>query len=232
MLMVSIVDNSEKDIAQLQAMLEDAFRHAGTVCAIRVYRSGIELVRSTDSCDILFMDIQMERLDGMETARILRKLGSEAQLIFTSRKVELAILGYEVDAIDFLMKPLTPAAVNAAVEKALKRLASRGGISLALKLPTGIVSVSSNDVAYVEVFDHNLIYHTVKGEYNIRGRLSDVSELLEREGFLVCSRSFLVNSRFLSGIGTDHVTVGDVRIPVSKSHRREILNRFSALQER
>lgn len=231
MLMVSIVDNSEKDIAQLQAMLEDAFRRTGTVCTIRVYRSGIELVRSTDSCDILFMDIQLDRLDGIETARILRKLGSEAQLIFTSRKVELAILGYEVDAIDFLMKPLTAGAVGAAVDKALKRLESRGGVWLALKLPTGIVSISSNDIAYVEVFDHNLIYHTVKGEYNVRGRLCDVSELLDRERFLTCSRSFLVNSRFLSGIGADYVMVGNVRIPVSKSRRKDILSRFPSFQE-
>ena len=112
MLLISIVDYSEQDIAQLHSLLEIYFRRTGTAYIQRVYKSGMDFVRSSENSDIVFLETRLDRLDGLETARIMRKLGSEAQLIFLSRSPELAIQGYAVDALDFLLKPLDPAAVT------------------------------------------------------------------------------------------------------------------------
>lgn len=231
MLLVSIVDGHEKDVVHLQELISDYFRRTGVAYAEQVYKNGMEFIRSTDNSDIVFMDVQLERLDGLETAKIMRKLGSEAQLIFVTRAAELAIRGYEVDALDYILKPAGKGNIVFALDKAMKRIERRSSVSLALKLSNGIASLSSNDITYVEVFDHNLVYHTTKGDFNVRGRLSDVFEKLDPERFIVCNRSFIVNLRFVSGIWSDHVLVGDTKISVSKSHRKEILARFSAFLE-
>ena len=225
MLLISIVDHSEQDAAHLHSILEDYFRRTGTAYAERAYRSGMDFVRSSENSDIVFMDIQ---LDGLETARIMRKLGSDAQLIFVTRLAELAIKGYAVDALDFLLKPAEPSAVCAALDKAIRRLENRSCTFLALKLPNGTASVSTNDITYVEVFDHNLVYHTVNGDYSERGRLSDVYAKLDHNRFIACNRSFVVNLRHVTEIRSDHVMLGSIKIPVSKSHRKEIQTRFSA----
>ena len=94
--------------------------------------------------------------------------------------------------------------------------------------PNGTVIVSENEISYVEVFDHNLVYHTTKGEYTVRGRLSDVQEKLNPERFVVCNRSFLVNLRYVSNITSDYLMIGDTRISISKSHRKELMQRFSS----
>ena len=227
MLLISIVDYSEQDIAQLHSLLEIYFRRTGTAYIQRVYKSGMDFVRSSENSDIVFLETRLDRLDGLETARIMRKLGSEAQLIFLSRSPELAIQGYAVDALDFLLKPLDPAAVTFALDKAISRIENRSSTFLALKLPNGTASVRANDITYVEVFDHNLVYHTTKGVYDVRGRLSDVIKKLDPKQFIMCNRSFVVNLRYVSSASSEYLTVDGTKISVSKSHRKEIMQHFS-----
>ena len=232
MLLVSIIDPSKEDVTRLSALIERYFRRSGTAYVQRVYQSGMEFVRSAENSDIVFLETNLEKLDGLETARIIRKLGSEAQLIFVARGAEMAIHGYSVDALDYLLKPVEPVAVERALDKAVRRLSSRSCAYLALKLPNGTASISTNDITYVEVFDHNLVYHTTGGDYTVRGRLGDVYEQLDHDYFLACNRSFIVNLRYVTEICTDHVILNGTKISVSKSHRKEIQSRFSAFMDK
>lgn len=232
MLLVSIIDPSKEDVTRLSALIERHFRRSGTAYVQRVYQSGMEFVRSAENSDIVFLEANLEKLDGLETARIIRKLGSEAQLIFIARGAEMAIHGYSVDALDYLLKPVEPTAVERALDKAVRRLSSRSCAYLALKLPNGTASISTNDITYVEVFDHNLVYHTTGGDYTVRGRLGDVYEQLDHDYFLACNRSFIVNLRYVTEICTDHVILNGTKISVSKSHRKEIQSRFSAFMDK
>ena len=232
MLLVSIIDPSKEDVTHLSALIEHYFRRSGTAYVQRVYQSGMEFVRSAENSDIVFLETNLEKLDGLETARIIRKLGNEAQLIFIARGAEMAIHGYSVDALDYLLKPVEPAAVERALDKAVRRLSSRSCAYLALKLPNGTASISTNDITYVEVFDHNLVYHTTGGDYTVRGRLGDVYEQLDHDYFLACNRSFIVNLRYVTEICTDHVILNGTKISVSKSHRKEIQSRFSAFMDK
>ena len=232
MLLVSIIDPSKEDVTRLSALIEHYFRRSSTAYVQRVYQSGMEFVRSAENSDIVFLETNLEKLDGLDTARIIRKLGSEAQLIFVARGAEMAIHGYSVDALDYLLKPVEPTAVERALDKAVRRLSSRSCAYLALKLPNGTASISTNDITYVEVFDHNLVYHTTGGDYTVRGRLGDVYEQLDHDYFLACNRSFIVNLRYVTEICTDHVILNGTKISVSKSHRKEIQSRFSAFMDK
>lgn len=80
----------------------------------------------------------------------------------------------------------------------------------------------------MEVFDHNLVYHTTKGEFTVRGKLSDLMDKLDPERFVMCNRSFIVNLRYVSNVTADYLSVGDTRITISKSHRKELMQRFSS----
>ena len=99
---------------------------------------------------------------------------------------------------------------------------------LAIKTSEGTITLNANDICFVEVFDHNLVYHTVRGDYTVRGRISDVQEKLDERYFVLCNRSFIVNLRHVANITGDTVTVGETLISISKSHRKEIMQRFSS----
>ena len=110
----------------------------------------------------------------------------------------------------------------------MKRLSGSNSTMFSLKTANGAISLAENDISYVEVFDHNLVYHTAKGEYTVRGRLSDVLEKLDPERFVLCNRSFIVNLRYVSNITSDYLMIGNTRISISKSHRKELMQRFSS----
>ena len=229
MLLVAIVDDDPRDAAQLKDCVEKYCGTNGHPVMIHVYQDGLDLIRSTEKHDIVFLDIQMGKLDGLETARFIRKIDKESILIFVTNMAQFAIKGYEVDALDFILKPASMASITYVLDKAMKRLDGSGEkASFSLKTQEGTVSLSANDITYVEVFDHNLVYHTTKGEYTVRGRLSDVSGKLSPDRFVTCNRSFIVNLRHVSSVTSDTLLIGDTRISVSKSHRKELIKRFSS----
>lgn len=227
MLRIAIVDDNADDSAALHALVSEYFSKNDQSCCIHVHNSPLDFIRNTDNYDIVFMDIRMDKLDGLEVARIMRKINMDSVLIFVTAMAQLAIKGYEVDALDFIVKPADQASINYVLTKALSRLENISNTVFALKTSSGIISLSSNDIAYVEVFDHNLAYHTTKGVFDVRGRLSDVIKKLDSKRFILCNRSFVVNLRFVSSACNEHLIVDGKKIFISKSHSKEIMKHFS-----
>ncbi len=229
MLLIAVVDNEPDDAALLEKYVENYCRMNDIAVMIHVFSDGLDLIRSTENHDIVFLDIRMGKLDGLETARFIRKIDKDTILIFVTNMAQFAIKGYEVDALDFILKPPTMASIVYVMDKAMKRLDGGGArAQFSLKTSEGTISLSENEITYVEVFDHNLVYHTTRGEYTVRGRLSDVIEKLSPERFVMCNRSFIVNLRHVSNITSEFLFIGDTRISVSKSHRKDLMKRFSS----
>ncbi len=228
MLLVAIADDDPQDAALLKGLTEDYFARNGVAVMTHVFPDGLDFIRSSENHDIVFLDIQMKKLDGLETARFLRKIGKDSILIFVTNMAQFAIKGYEVDALDFIIKPATMESITYVLDKAMKRLSASSSATFSLKTASGTISLSENEISYVEVFDHNLVYHTTKGEYTVRGRLSDLTDKLDPERFVMCNRSFIVNLRYVSNVTADYLSVGDTRITISKSHRKELMQRFSS----
>ena len=228
MLLIAIVDDDPKDAAQLKNCVEEYCKKNEHAAMVHVFHDGLDFIRSTENHDIIFLDIQMGTLDGLETARLVRKINKESILVFVTNMAQFAIKGYEVDALDFILKPASIASITYVMDKAMKRLDGGARSQFFLKTSEGTVSLSTNDIRYVEVFDHNLVYHTAQGDYTVRGRLSDVSEKLDPDKFVLCNRSFIVNLRHVSNVNADYLLIGDARISVSKSHRKELMKRFSS----
>ena len=227
MLRLAIVDDNPKDSEALRVLVADYLEKNDHAHIIREFNSPMDFIRSAEEYDIVFMDIRMDKLDGLEVARIMRKISSDMVLIFVTAMAQLAIKGYEVDALDFIVKPADQGSINYVLTKALARLENISSVIFALKTADEIVSLSSNDITYVEVFSHNLAYHTTKGLYEVRGRLSDVVKKLDPKRFILCNRSFVVNLRYISSVSSEYLVVDGKKIYISKSHSREIMKRFS-----
>lgn len=227
MLLLAIVDDDPNDSSALSALVAEYFKKNNRAYMFRVFNTSMDFIRSTENYDIVFMDIRMDQLDGLEVARIMRKINTSSALIFVTHMAQLAIKGYEVDALDFIVKPADQFSINYVLDKAINRLESTSSTLIAIKTSDGIVSLSSNDITYVEVFDHNLVYHTTKGVYDVRGRLSDVLKKLDPKRFIMCNRSFVVNLRYVQSACNDYLTIDGTKISVSKSHRKEIMQHFS-----
>lgn len=227
MLLIAIVDDDESEMQELKNCVEAYFAVREETCIIHLYQDGVEFIRSREQYNIVFFDIRMKEMDGLDAAHFLRIINKEVQIIFVTHMAQMAIRGYEVDATDFVIKPVDQFSINRVLDKASKRIDTYADTSFALKTPEGIVSITSKKIQYVEIFDHDLIYHTELGDFKVRGKLGEVKKKLDESQFIQCNRSYLVNMRHIKSIYNDYVMVHDVRIQISKSRQKEIEQRFT-----
>lgn len=136
MIHIAIVEDTAFDRKVLRDCLTEYCRESGNEAQIVEFSDGSELLkRYPEKLNILFMDIAMEKMDGLTAARILRRRDEKVLLIFVTSMVQYAVQGYSVDAMDFLVKPVTYTGLKLCMERAVKRL--KGSDPCACRFPTG-----------------------------------------------------------------------------------------------
>lgn len=172
--------------------------------------------------DVIFMDIKMPGLDGMSAAEQLRRIDPVTMLIFVTSMVQYAVQGYDVNAFDFIVKPVNPTAFDMKMKRAVRALRLSQGSELVLNAG-GITRVlPSSSIHYIEVMDHELTYHTEQGVFSVRGKLSSVEQKLPAGTFFRCSVSYLINLRYVTQFTGEQVCVAGDRLRVSRSKKKDL----------
>ena len=118
-------------------------------------------------------------------------------IVFITNMAQYAIKGYEVDALDFILKPLNYYTFSMRFTRAVGRVKNREGKRICLNLPDGAKFLDSREIYYVEIQNRMLHYHTKAGVFTIRGALKDVQEELEDWHFVKCNQCYLVNLKYV-----------------------------------
>ena len=186
---------------------------------------------NTNQVDLLFLDINMPGLSGISFAR---SLTLSPLIIFTTAYPEYAVEGFELNALDYLVKPYSFErffkAVNRAKERLLK-LNSEGDTTrkIILKADKKIYSISFSEIKYIEGQGDYLKIHLVDKVLVVHQTLKSIMESLPEEEFMRIHKSYLVNLNHIEFIEGNQVKVGENQIPVSPPNREELLERFSSL---
>lgn len=176
--------------------------------------------------DLVFMDIQMPGTDGMTAAQRMRQINPYIVLVFVTNMAHLAIHGYEVDAMDFVVKPISYFNFSMKMTKAVKYVKKNDIHTVQIKTDQGISLLHTTDIHYIEVLDHHLLYYTDKGKVDICGSLSKVEAELRPYGFSRCSSSYLVNMRYIESVSGNKVTVDGRELPLTRTKKDEFMNDF------
>lgn len=150
--------------------------------------------------EIIFMDIQMPDMNGMEAARRLRTVDQQVILIFVTNLTQYAIAGYEVSAMDYILKPVQYYSFAMKLTKAIWRLGGQSDDSINVTTDTGSARVRLKDIFYVEVRGHMLTYHTHEGSYYGFGSLISQEDKLREKGFVRCNSCYLVNLEYVGSV--------------------------------
>ena len=224
MIEIAIVDDEESYATQLRGYIETYEKESGQSIHITEYRDGDELVsRFQCQFDIILMDIQMKFMDGMSAAEEIRKLDSKVVIMFITNMTSYAIRGYEVDALDYVVKPVEYFAFSQKLDRAIARLDKRSGYEMSVNVSSGLKRLSSDSVYFIESEGHNLSFHTKDGVFTTRARMQDFENELSAHGFFRSNKGYLVNLKYVDGIEDGCSVIGAEKLPISRSKKADFM---------
>ncbi len=186
---VAICDDEKEMQIILADLLNEYSKLRNTDIVIDSYVSGYDLLRSTNEYSIIFMDFQMEDIDGMETSRLIRCQNKESIIIFVSAYPEVAIDSYEVNTFRFIVKPINKEKLFKAIDDYLKSIDYDN--LLTLKTHEGIWKIKMSDIIYAEAKGKHTIIRTTQKAYEIHIHLKKIEEQLPTEKFCRCQRAYI-----------------------------------------
>ncbi|WP_137657951.1 LytR/AlgR family response regulator transcription factor [Bifidobacterium moukalabense] len=224
MTMLAIVDDDASARARLAGFARCYMQENAEPLEIREYSSAVDLLHHyKPQYDIIFLDIEMSEVDGIRAAHIIRETDPTTILIFVTNMAQLAIKGYEVEALDFIVKPIDYGSFAMVMHRASQRVERRRGQTLSLTARGTTQIVAFDRIGYVEVRNHYITYHTTEGDITVKGTLAQAEEALRQGNFMRCNRWYLINIDNVTGIDGNRVTVGDWTVEVSRSKKQEIM---------
>lgn len=225
MIKVAIVEDDKAQADQLQDFIEKYGGGSMTEFIIEQFSDGMHFISEYSAkYDIVFMDIEMPLLDGISTARKLRELDENVCLIFVTNLAKYALVGYEVNAMDYLLKPLEYFNFSVKLEKAIRLISNRKIGFLQVKTDTGIRKINVDKILHIEVFGHNTEINFGGEVLATRTPLSVIVDKLPKLQFFQCSRSIIINLKYLDEITDCCAVVNNQRIKISKSKMADLLD--------
>lgn len=229
MIRIAVAEDDAQYREQLCRYIEDFGKENGQTFKITPYADGDELVEQFRSqFDIILMDIEMPLLNGMEAAAAIRRTDQEVIIIFITNMAQYAIRGYEVAAMDYILKPVNYFAFAQRLGRAVRRLGTKQESYLAVPVKGGVVKLAAGEVTYIESQGHQLTYHTRTGAYVSAGAIGEAGERLAGQHFFRCNKGCLVNLEHVEGIRDGCAIVAGARLPISRGRKNDFLQALAA----
>ena len=226
---VAIVEDSKEDLENCLSLLNKYGEEKKVAFDIQTFESGDAfLMRFKSQYDFIILDINLSAMNGIDVARTIRSKDEEVIIMFATNLAKYATKGYEVDAIDFVLKPLTYASFYLRLERVIKKINKKQDSFLVVPSEGGFNKVNLNDVLYIEVISHDIIFHMQSGNnVTTSGTLKKYEEKLKDLWFIRCNSCYLVNAHKIKRVEKlDIQLVNDEIIAISHPKKKSFMESF------
>lgn len=221
---IVICDDLAQERERLIAVLQCYFQNRGEPVEIAQYGVGEALAADVEedylTFDLAFLDIYMERMNGIETARRLRQMGMMAPIIFLTATSEFAVESYDVHAAGYLLKPLDKGKLYGLLDYVLRPV-DRRRISLKCRGQHRYFYI--DEIVWVSSEKHTVTLHMQDGkQFFTSEKLNDIEALIDDRRFLRSHQSFLVNMDYIADVQEDFILRDGTRVPIRVRSRKQL----------
>ena len=178
---------------------------------------------------LIFQDIQLKKMDGLSCARRAREADENVMIVFITSMPQFAINGYEVNAKDYILKPVIFDVFERKMQRLLPMIQKSESTMINIA-PDGNAPdlVRTDDILYVEIFNHNVIYHLAEGKKELYGTIGSIEKKLMPYKFVRCNRNTIVNFKHIKRISDNTVIVADQTFYIAATRKKEFLDKVNS----
>lgn len=214
MIKIAICDD---DITSIETLKQHITTYPNACFKIETFLSGSALLSYEDSFDIIFLDIDMPNINGIETAKQLRKKDKKVLLIYITNYSDYSVFAFAVHAFSYLLKPVSQQQVHQQLKEVFEYRNPFEITSLTFETKEGVIHVKKDEILYFEYLNRKIYMYTKDMCYTLNGKISTLEKELELDGFYSPHKSFLVNMLAIYSIkGNDIYLSNQKTIPLSQ----------------
>lgn len=228
MLQLAVCDDEKIFRSDLKRIIGTELELCGIDYHIEEFSSGEELLSGLErsECQILFLDIEMKGMDGVAAARKLRENNRQMEIIFVTSYADFVFQGYEVRALNYILKPYEPEKIAAVLHVALEELDVEAEKYYVIEQKSGSIRLPLSSVKYF-ASDRRTVHAVTTGEeYTFYEKLSDLETRLP-EAFVRIHNRYLVHMKYLEAIRQNTAVVAGEELPVSRSCKSDLSIAFA-----
>lgn len=224
MISVAIVEDNHTEAENLYSLLKQYGDEVGTEIKITKFENGFKFLDGYKAIyDVVFLDIEMPEMDGMSCARKLREFDQSIYIVFVTNVAKYAIQGYEVNALDYFLKPARYHDIKMRMET-VRRQKNISDFSIVIPFQGGMKKLSVNEIVYVESQAHDITFHTESEDFVNRGAtLKQYEKALTDHGFFRCNTCYIVNLKYCTAVNENMVRCGNEELQISRARKKEFM---------
>ena len=222
MLSIAVCDDEVIECCSMAGKIKEILEEMNIPCIIRQFRSGRELLQASESFDIIFLDIIMSDLDGMKTAQLFRGKAFDKILIFMSSSREFVFDAYDVEAFQYLLKPVDDKKLKNVLQKAVMKTEGRSQEFIIVSRERQKKKLFLDDIYYFEIRGRIVDVHGAEGIFTYYEKIGELENKLRDKGFFRCHKSYLINLKYVAGYNRQDVILDNgEKIMIAKRRYEE-----------
>ncbi len=230
MLRIAVCDDDIKILDEIKQILTDYCKAKKIAVKIWAYCDGIDLLSSEEKFDIIFLDIEMQRSNGIEVAQQIRYMDMNVPIVYITSYIDYWRRAYKVHAFDFITKPFKPEELYKVIKDYLAALNDASEETITLPTDDGVACFKMNDIYYFMFEAKKKVYvHTADEQVLVRENLTDIYNKLNKDKFYQTRRDCVLNLKYVQKIQNEFVIImknGDM-LPLAQKKRDEFIRKLS-----
>lgn len=230
MIHIAFIEDNLNNQKEFDRYLEHYKEQNQLVCSISYFEDGETFLKSfrQNLYDLIFIDIILPGISGMDLARKIREMDDKTLLVFATNAPQYAVQGYSVNAQDYLLKPVSEFDFQQLLKRCLVHIADREEKYLLFTLSDGVKRVRISQITYIESLRHKITVHTDQEDFLISETMKELEQRLTPYYFFRCNNGYLVNLKRVTGFRDGFAELGPIRLVVSRPRKKAFMEALTS----